>query len=152
MFGWFKGKSAKTTEPRDWANLQAEIQGGLPLFARIRTSLADRRVQARYGHEIAVVLQILEPDESGMPASGEELDAIDALEDRFKNHLEQGGTAVLALVVTTEGTRTLYFYSADPQPAIRTWETELQPTIRNRRVTFDIQPDPAWEAYRCFEQ
>jgi hypothetical protein len=149
MVGWFKGKPA---EPRDWANLQAEMQGGMPLFARIRTSLADRRVQAKYGHEIAVVLHMLESDETGMPTSGEELDALDALEDRFKDRLEQGGTAVLALVVTTEGTRTLYFYSADPQPAIRAWERELQPTIRDRRVTFDIQPDAAWEAYRCFER
>ena len=152
MFGWFKRKSAEPVEPRDWANLQAEIESGMPLFARIRTSLADHRVQARYGHEIAVILHILDPDESGMPSSEEELDALDVLEDQFKDHLEQGGAAVLALVVTTEGTRTLYFYTADPQAAIQAWERELQPTIQDRRVTFDIQPDPEWGAYRCFAQ
>lgn len=149
MFGWFKGKPA---EPRDWSNLQAELEGGMPLFVRIRTSLADRQVQTRYGHEIAVVLEILDADETGMPTSEEELDALDVLEDLFKDRLEQSGNAVLALVVTTGGTRTLYFYSADPHSAIRAWESEIQPTILNRRVSFDIQPDPEWEAYRCFAQ
>ena len=153
MFGWFKKRPpdspALMNDPRDWANMKGEI-GGEPVFIRIRTSLRDPALQRAYGHEISTQINFRELQDNGLPSSEEELTAVDELEDWLKDRLESSSRSLLGLVLTGSGVRVCYFYSADPQAAIRIWEQELQPNIRNHQVTFQIRPDPQWQMYRRF--
>jgi hypothetical protein len=57
---------------------------------------------------------------------------------------------VLALVITGDGVRVCYFYSADPRAAIRVLEQELQTNIHSHQVTFRVRPDREWQMYRSF--
>ena len=153
MFGWFKKRPqdqpGDTGEPRDWVNMKAEMSGR-PVFIRIRASLRDQTVQRRYGHEICTRIVFHELQDNGLPSSDEELTAVDELEGWIMDRLESTSCNVLALVLTGYGVRDCFFYSSDPQAAIRIWDQELQPNIRSHRVTFDIRPEPQWQMYRRF--
>jgi len=153
MFGWFKRRTLPGppagSEPRDWANMRGEINGR-PAFIRIRTSLSQPAARMGYDHEITAQIAFHELQDNGLPASDEELTAVDELEDWIKAHLESASPSVLGLVITGSGVRVCYFYSADPQAAIRVWETQLQPHIGGQQVTFQIRPDAQWQMYRRF--
>lgn len=153
MFGWFKKRPprppAAGSEPRDWLNMKAEMDGR-PVFIRMHASLRDPAVQRAYGHQISTRITFHELQENGLPSSDEELTAVDELEDWLKDRLEASSHTLLALVLTGYGVRDCYFYSSDPQSAIRVWEQELQPNIRSHQVAFEIRPDPQWEMYRRF--
>jgi uncharacterized protein DUF695 len=153
MFGWFKKPAppapALQSDARDWANMQGEM-GGMPVFIRIRTSLRDRAIQANYGHQVSVEIAFHELRENGLPCSEKELTAVDQLEDWLVGRLESFSPTLLGLVITGDGARVCYFYTADPAQAIALWEQQFQPHIRSHQVTFQIRPDPGWEMYRRF--
>jgi hypothetical protein len=153
MFGWFKKRPpampAANSEARDWANMRGEL-GSKTVFVRIRTSLRARSAQVSYEHEITVEIAFHELQENGLPSSHEELTAVDELEDWLKDRLESASRSVLGLVITGDGVRVCYFYSADPRTAIRVWEEELQPNVHSHQLTFRVRPDPEWQMYRSF--
>ena len=57
---------------------------------------------------------------------------------------------ITSLVITGDGVRVCYFYSADPSMAIRVWQQELQPNVHSHQVTFRVRPDAEWQMYRSF--
>jgi hypothetical protein len=153
MFGWFKKRPpavpSTEAEPRDWANLRGEFDGK-PVFVRMRTSLRGKAARAGYDHEITVEIAFHKLQGNGLPASSEELTEVDELEDWLKDRLESASRSVLTLIVTGDGVRICYFYSADPRAAVRVWEEELQPNIDSHQVTFHVRPDEKWQMYRSF--
>jgi Family of unknown function (DUF695) len=68
----------------------------------------------------------------------------------LKDRLEAASRSLLGLVITGDGVRTCYFYSADPKTAVQLWEQELQPNVRGHQVVFTVRPDPQWKMYRSF--
>jgi hypothetical protein len=121
--------------------LRGEL-GGKAVFVRIRTSLRERSTQAGYDHEITAEIAFHELQANGLPASHEELTVVDELEDRLKDRLEVASRSVLGLVITGDGVRVCYFYSANPRAAIRVWEEEWQPNVQSHQVTFRGAPRP----------
>jgi hypothetical protein len=144
MFGWFKRRPpavpSSESAARDWANLRG-VRGGKAVFVRICTSFRERSVQASYNHEITAEIAFHELQANGLPASHEELTAVDELEEWLKDRLESASRSVLGLVITG--------YSADPKTAVRVWE-ELQPKVHSHQVTFRVRPDVEWQMYRSF--
>jgi hypothetical protein len=153
MFGWFKKPAAPApaskSEPSEWMNLRGEMSGN-PVFVRICTSLQAPAARAGYSHEITVEIEFHELQDNGLPSSEEELTEVDELEDWLKDRLESASRTLLGLIVTGDGVRVCYFYSADPQAAIRVWEQELQPNIQSHKVVFRVRPDAEWQMYGKF--
>jgi Family of unknown function (DUF695) len=153
MFDWFKKRSPPPPPAeggaREWVNMRCEL-GGKPVFVRIRSSLRPRSARAGYGHEVAAAIAFHEVRDNGLPSSSEELTEVDELEDWLKDRLESASRSVLALVTTGDGVRVCYFYSAEPDEAVRVWEEELQPKVRSHRVTLTVRPDEEWQAFRRF--
>lgn len=132
-----------------WENARGHL-GGLPAFLRVNATLRDHVPRPGFGHEIAVVIHFNSAGADGLPESEQDLSAVDEIEEGIKECLESSGTAVLAVVVTCDGVRRLYFYSSDAPAAIERRERELGPGMETHRVDFDIRPDPAWERYNEF--
>ncbi len=133
----------------DWVNMKGEIEG-LPAFMRLDAGLKKSAGHPDFGHEILVVIGFNSANENGLPSSKEDLTEVDELEERIKDHLESEQTAILALILTHGGVRQLYFYSSDPDRAIRQWEDNLRPQIETRSVEFFIRPEPKWEMYKLY--
>jgi Family of unknown function (DUF695) len=136
-------------EGRGWVNMKGTIQG-LPAYIRYDSTLKKVAPHPDYRHEVLVTIAFNSARENGLPASEDDLCAVDDIEDLFKSRLEKDQTAVLALVITTGGVRELYFYSSDPDNAIRHWEDYLQPRMDTHQVEFVIRPDADWEIYHKF--
>jgi hypothetical protein len=132
-----------------WANAKGDLKGW-PAYFRINTSLQDFAPCGGFDHEILILIHFNSAGDNGLPEDEDDLTAVDGIEDRIKDRLEADRTAVLALVITCEGARELYFYMADPKAAIQAWEDDLQPDIKTHRVRFEIRPDEDWRVYRKF--
>jgi hypothetical protein len=131
-----------------WANARGTI-GGLPAFIRINSTLQEIAPCPGFGHEALVRIAFNSAGDNGMPESEDDLTAVDEIEDCCKERLEAGGTAALALVITCDGARELYFYSSDPRAAVSAWES-LQPRFTTHRVEFGVRPDDRWEVLGNF--
>jgi hypothetical protein len=142
-------KLSPDPDAEDWVNMQGEI-GGLPAFVRVNVGVKKLAPHPDYGHEILVSSAFNTAQENGLPASEEDLSQVDEIEELCKTELEKGQTALLVLVVTSGGVRELYFYSSDPEDAIRRWEAAIQPRIQTHEVEFRVRPDPDWEVYQQF--
>ncbi len=138
-------------DPADcaWLNAKGTIQG-LPAYFRLNESLKELAPCSGFEYEVLVLIYFNSTGDNGMPQSERDLTQVDDIEDQFKDHLEATGSAILALVITTDGAREVYFYSSDPEAAIDEWEEKLQPRMRTHKVEFKVRPDEEWEAYQEF--
>jgi hypothetical protein len=143
------GPIPRDPEGRGWVNMKGTIQG-LPAYIRFDSTLKKIAPHPDYRHEILVTIAFNSAEEDGLPSSEDDLCEADDIEDLFKSRLEKDETAVLALILTTGGVRELYFYSSDPDSAIRRWEKFLQPRMETHQVEFAVRPDPAWEIFHKF--
>jgi hypothetical protein len=132
-----------------WANAKGTIQG-MPAFVRINTTLQEMGPCPGFGHEVSVLIHFTSAGDNGLPESEDDLSAVDEIEDLCKERLEAGGTAALALVITSGGTRELTFYSSDPQAAVTAWEYHIQPRVTTHRAELLVRPDGRWEALQQF--
>jgi hypothetical protein len=138
-------------DPADcaWLNAKGTIQD-FPAYFRLNGSLKERAPCTGFEYEVLVLIYFNSTGDNGLPQSEKDLSAVDDIEDKFKDRLEATGSAILALVITTDGARELYFYSSDPDAAIAEWEEKLQPRMRTHKVEFKIRPDEEWDIYRKF--
>jgi hypothetical protein len=103
-----------------------------------------------YDHVAIASIAFNDCRDDGMPATGEELSAIDGIEDQFRDLLQQGEESLLAVVVTTDGRRDLIFYTSNAKGAIRKFEDKLSPRMDTHQVEFTIRPDAKWGIYSQF--
>ncbi len=143
------GPIRRDPQGRGWVNMKGQIQG-LPAYIRYDSTLKKIAPHPEYGYEILVTISFNSAGETGLPSDEDDLCAVDDIEDRFKDELEESDTAVLALILTTGGVRELYFYSSNPNRAIGRWEDELQPRMDTHHVEFVIRRDAKWEMYHRF--
>jgi len=132
-----------------WANAKGTIRGK-PAYVRLNTSLQNHAPVAGFDSEVLVVIYFNSTGDSGLPQSEADLTVVDDIEEVFKSRLEEDGTAILALIVTHDGARELYFYSSDPDAAIEHWEQTLRRRIQTHQVQFKVRPDAEWEVYADF--
>lgn len=133
-----------------WANLKGE-SGGLPVYVRVNTALRTIKGHPAYDHEIRVSIAFNSTDEeTGLPVEEDDLQQVDELEDVFRDCLQAGQESLLALVMTTNGTRDLYFYSSNAQGAIGKFENNLRPRMTTHQVEFSARPDSNWEMFERF--
>lgn len=131
-----------------WANATGEIEG-LPAYLRINSTLEKMAPVSGYDHLAVVTLWFKDPGDDGMPKDTEDVAGVDALEELVVGRLENGRT-ILALALTNDGARELYFYSSAPQAAIEAWEKELLPAIKSHEAEINIEPDEGWEAFKTY--
>ena len=133
----------------EWSNLKGEIEGELA-YVRVNTGLKSVAGHPDYDHRVIVSILVNDVRDDGMPATKEELESIDAVEDVYRQTLQQRQESLLAAVVTTNGRRDLIFYTSDAQQAIHKFENDLQPLAETHQVEFAVHPDSGWELYHDF--
>jgi hypothetical protein len=136
-----------TPDDCEWANAQGTISG-LPAYLRINATLEETAPWRGYDHEVMVAIKFNDVGETGMPTAEEDLNTVDEIEDRVKERLEADGKAILALVLTSDGRRELYFYTVDAKEAVRAWEEDLEPALTTHHVEIHVRPDAEWGVYR----
>jgi Family of unknown function (DUF695) len=146
---WAPPGRLKVDLDSNWANLKGEIEGELA-YIRVNEGLKAVVGHPEYDHRLIVSIQVNAVREDGMPATEEELSAIDQVEDIYRNTLQTRQESLLAAVVTTNGRRDLIFYTSNPQQAIHRFENDLQPLAETRQVDFMIHPDADWDLYQDF--
>ena len=146
---WAPPGRLKVDLDSNWSNLKGEIEGELA-YIRVNEGLKPVVGHPDYDHRLIVVIQVNHVRDDGMPATKEELTAIDEVEDVYRNTLQSRQESLLAAVVTTNGRRDLIFYTSDPQQAIHKFENDLQPLAETRQVEFMIHPDANWDLYQDF--
>jgi hypothetical protein len=134
----------------EWANAQGKM-GGLPALLRINVTLEPLAPIPDYSHLAIVSIFFNDTKENGLPASQDDSDEVDKLEDRVRARLETGGT-ILALAVTHSGARELHFYTSAPEAVMDAWESGLGASIVSHRVEIAVEPDQGWESFKSFTE
>jgi hypothetical protein len=134
---------------KNWANLKGEIEGELA-YIRVNEGLKEVAGHPDYDHRVIVSILLNDIRDDGMPGSKEELQAIDQVEDVYREALQAKQESLLAVVVTTNGRRDLIFYTSNAQGAISKFENDLQPLAETHQVEFMVHPDENWELYQDF--
>ena len=132
-----------------WTNLSGRISGNSAQLRR-NEGVASLCGNPNWTAEVRVAIRLNAIDNDGLPDGPDEYRAIDAVEDLYRDALQQSGTCVLALVITMDGIRDLIFYASDPDHVIRVFEERLQPATTTHHVELTIGLDNAWELYQRF--
>ena len=133
----------------NWTNSSGEI-GGNPAQMRRNEGVQSLCGDPDWAAEVRVAIQISDVGDDGLPDGASEFEALDAVEDLYRDALQRGGTCVLALVVTMDGIRDLIFYTSNPDAVIREFEERLKPATETHQVELTIRPDETWELYQRF--
>src|SRR5579885_2318471 len=132
----------------DWIGLKGKIAGKLAL-ARANAGLKPVAGHPAYDRRLVVALPFNGVRDDGMPSTSEELHAIDDLEQRVMDSLQEGQRSLLAVTVTTNGRRDLIFYTADADAALER-VAALRAEAGDHDLDTDVRLDTFWETYRNF--
>jgi len=135
-----------------WANAKIENEkANRPGFVRWNEGLAPIAAHPAYAHEAVFSIRYQAVRENGLPASKEELQAADRIEDHIRGALEADRTSLLAVVLTRDGLRDLIFYTRDPDRVIAWFEQlKRRPHELTHPVELNIRPDVEWELFHAF--
>lgn len=147
VFGLFsKKKPSYPTESR-WDVVQGE-RSGEPIFVRRNASAQSLARHPEYRFRVGIAIPLNAPSPDGLPTN-DEVDELNAIEDRICALLEQGNESLLVLAITTSGMREFVFYTRSPDSI----ESHLD-ALRSEVVTHEIQnyvaEDPKWSVYAQF--
>ena len=128
----------------EWINAKGSVQGR-PAYIRKNISLLNT-VKAGFPHAIIVNLAYQRRDNDGMPIYQSELENLDATEESIADQMHQSFRALFGLVVTSDGTRDLFFFL----PAVPD-EDAIQEALDAAEVSvdydFSVHGDPEWRPY-----
>lgn len=121
MFNLFKKETKYkpiTEYPEDWAVIKSEYNGH-QIFIRLRSGLKDAIGHSDFPYLFAVLVQINQPNENGMPSEeeGKNGGKLFQIEEALIKHITENNEGVFAFVTTLNGERQFHFY-------VKKWEPE----------------------------
>ncbi|WP_424535972.1 DUF695 domain-containing protein [Sphaerisporangium viridialbum] len=131
-----------------WALMEGQTAGGARLIATARYPLrpVDHPL---FDQHIAITLPYAEAGDDGLPTGGSAA-ALREFEERLAERVDRlGGTAVLAVHVSSEATRVLHVY-ADPSSDAATRIGELAASWKEGSPGVELAADPGWIAISPF--
>lgn len=133
----------------DWLIAKWERKG-LPVIIRMATAYRDKAPVPGYAHKIVVVIELRNPQPSGMPPASE-YDDLEKAELAICGQLEAEEVSLCVLAITGCGTRDLIFYTRDMEEAERRIEA-AHSLVTSHNFEAAVQPDKEWELYGYFDQ
>jgi hypothetical protein len=128
----------------EWINAKGSVQGHRA-HLRKNVSLLET-VKAQFPHVIMVNLAYEDVAADGMPADHTELENLDTTEESIADQMLTVFGALFGLVVTSDGTRDLFFFlpTRQTEDAI---EAAIDATAPSVDYDFSIHHDPLWQPY-----
>ena len=137
------------SNPNDW--LLAHWQrNGYPTTIRMATAYRGMGFVTGYEHKVIVVVELRDPQPSGMPQPSE-YDDLEKAEIAICSQLEAGNDALCVLAITGCGTRDLIFYTRNPEQTAQKIEA-ARSAVESHKFEAAIQPDKEWELYGYFDR
>ena len=129
---------------QEWSSAHGTL-GGKRTYMRKNASLLPVD-KAQFPHVVIVNLIYREVREDGLPAADEELSRLDATEESVADQLQAAFGALFGLIVTSDGTRDLFFFLPEPESddAIEAVIESCEPRVG---YDFSMHEDPSWEPY-----
>ncbi|WP_248958119.1 DUF695 domain-containing protein [Sphaerisporangium perillae] len=133
---------ASEYQQEQWALMEGQTAGGARLIVTARHPLRPVDHPLLDQH-IAITLPYAESDEDGLPA-GESAVALREFEEHLAGLVDRlGGTALLAVLVSSEGARMVHIY-ADPAANAAATVGELVAGWKEGHPTVEVDDDPGW--------
>ena len=133
----------------DWL-IAKWMRNGYPVIIRMATAYRGMGTLPGYGHKIVVVIELRDPQPSGMPP-GSEYDDLEKAEFAICGQLEAGNDSLCVLAITGCGTRDLIFYTRNAAEAEQRIEA-ARSLVTSHKFEAAIQPDRDWELYGYFDE
>ncbi|WP_405141224.1 DUF695 domain-containing protein [Sphaerisporangium sp. NBC_01403] len=131
-----------------WALMEGQTAGGARLIATARYPLRPVDYPL-FDQHITITLPYAEAGDDGLPTGGSTA-ALREFEERLARTVDGlGGTAVLAVHVSSEATRVLHVY-ADPSGDAAAAAEELVTGWTEGAPLLDVESDPGWIAISPF--
>ncbi len=128
-----------------WASGTSEFEG-LPLFMRVRTTIATVPDPVRTT-KLTVRWDYGGGGFDGLPPT-EVLEPLDAFEVRLVASLERDGASIEVAVATTGGAREWIFYTTDIAECQRRFQAEFGKDPQRYPVKLTTVEDPGWAEYK----
>lgn len=132
----------------DWQLLQGEV-AGKPAIVRFNRALQSLAGTDGYKDELIVSVKLAQPTDAGL-TTAVEAGTLNTFEDALRHALGPAPSALLAVVMTTDGFRDFIFYTGEPMVAVRRIQSSVAPTFSDLNVDVRGRPDPEWTQYRRF--
>jgi hypothetical protein len=132
----------------EWANVRIG-NDRRPGFARVNRGLDTVARHPAYNYEVRLTISYENVGANGLPTLGEEMTAVDAIEDDVRAALEAERRSLLAVAVTRDGVRELTFYTRDPS-GVAAWFEGQKRSPLTHRLEILIRPDPEWQAFHTY--
>jgi hypothetical protein len=137
------------SNPNDWI-LARWQRNGYPTVIRMATAYRGMGSIPGYEHKVIVVVELRDPQPSGMPQTSE-YDDLEKAELAICGQLEAGNDSLCVLAITGCGTRDLIFYTRDAQEAQQRIET-ARTLVTTHTFNAGVEPDKDWELYAYFDR
>jgi hypothetical protein len=137
------------SNPNDWI-LAKWQRNGYPTVLRMATAYRGMDSVPGYEHKVIVVVELRDPQPSGMPQTTE-YDDLENVELAICGELEAGNDSLCVLAITGCGTRDLIFYTRNAKQAERRIEA-ARALVTTHIFNAVVEPDKDWELYRYFDQ
>jgi len=132
---------------QEWINGGGSI-GGKRAYVRKNLSLRETATE-QFPHVVIVNLAYEDLSPEGLPASGVELSNMDETEESIADRMSDVFGALFGLIVTSDGTRDLFFFLPMPpgDDAIQDAIDDATPSVD---YDFSVHDDPLWRPYFRF--
>lgn len=137
------------SNPNDWI-LAKWQRNGYPSVIRMATAYRGMGSVPGYEHKVIVVVELRDPQPSGMPQTSE-YDDLEKVEFAICGQLEAGNDSLCVLAITGCGTRDLFFYTRNAEQAEQRIES-ARALVTTHTFNAAVEPDKDWELYGYFDQ
>jgi len=103
---------------------------------------------AEYKFRVGVAVPLNAPNDEGLPVN-DEMEQLNALEDRLSAALEHQQESLQVLSITTQGMREFVFYTRSPELAQKAIE-DLRAETKTHDVQGYVVEDRRWSVYAAF--
>ena len=137
------------SNPNDWI-LAKWQRNGYPTVIRMATAYRGMGSVPGYEHKVIVVVELRDPQPSGMLQTSE-YDDLAKAELGICGELEAGNDSLSVLAITGCGTRDLIFYTRNAKQAKRRIKA-ARALVTTHTFNAVVEPDKDWELYRYFDR
>ncbi len=128
----------------EWVNAEGPLQGH-KTFLRKNVSLL-KTAKEEFPYVVIVYLLYQHRDSDGMPTCRSELENLDATEEAIATRMERTFDALFGLVVTSDGTRDLFFFLPAESDGNNV-EDAIQDAEPSVDYDFSVRHDSLWQPY-----
>ncbi|HEX9853695.1 MAG TPA: DUF695 domain-containing protein [Acidimicrobiia bacterium] len=137
---------ASASDAPAWQVYRGTSEDGGEIFARFNTALAKAVDRSDYPIQVGLAFRLNDPDERGLPTSGE-MDELAVAEDLIVERA--GERAILAGVVTAASMRELVLYTTSDE-WIDGFRSDVERAVTTHRIDLMSQHDTDWTVYHAF--